>query len=575
LVLVTLGSAALVAIVSGAASWSTRSALGALLAWQALFVVWVAWGSLDAAQLRRTTGAHGPLVTLHLVLLAVPLFVFAAGLFLTWPTTPDALFGAARVPFAGPLALTFALASVSASAWTWIAGAFVAAGLWHSLERAWRTVSPAHWPEAQPLRAACAEGFGTAVLVAGSQLATSLWPIGNGWPERIVMAWLLAICCEHLLRLLLRASQPAAGPDDFRAPVDSLLRDNLFPTEGLFRRLPPQGPAAFVRQAVVGTAFGTSVLVFLLSCFSVVKWQEVGILEVCGKAEPLLLEPGLHVHAPWPWGRVRVVESNRVRDVPLGFVPQSAGAAPQAWLWTGQHAREERDFLLGSGNELVAVNAVLHYRWPEASREVQAALYDWQDPRAVLAALAERALLHRTAATDPREIAATNSGHFSNDLRKSLQKSLETENLPLEVLDVSLITLHPPVAAAPAYLDVINAERAAARVRAQAQGAAAVALEQARAAQWSVQLAAQTAAAARVAQAQREVELFRAWHAFHAQAPAAAQRELRWQAARDALGGRTLILVDPSLLSGEIPTIMDFGDIFRESSETRSEEVRP
>jgi len=87
-----------------------------------------------------------------------------------------------------------------------------------------------------------------------------------------------------------------------------------------------------------------------------------GVLVTQGEFQDVTLAPGLHFHAPWPWGRVELVPTTRVQELSLGFGRDLAGPV----LWTEKHFEEEQNLLIGQGEELLTVNVPVHFRIRDA-----------------------------------------------------------------------------------------------------------------------------------------------------------------------------------------------------------------
>ena len=80
------------------------------------------------------------------------------------------------------------------------------------------------------------------------------------------------------------------------------------------------------------------------------------------------------------------------------------------------------------------------------------------DAREALISLAYRQLLVVTEARDSFRVMTVERQEISRALKQSLQEEVDRMHLGLEVVFVGLKDIHPPVAVAPAFQDVVSAE---------------------------------------------------------------------------------------------------------------------
>lgn len=189
-----------------------------------------------------------------------------------------------------------------------------------------------------------------------------------------------------------------------------------------------------------------------LSAFVIVDESQLAVRERFGKVKDgEVLQPGLNVGLPWPFDRVQVVDTERVRSMPLGF---SGAKADANALWTQYHAAEEYNLLIGNGRDLVTVNAELQYRISD--------IHDWvygcQNPDQALETLAYRVLMAATVDRTLDEVLSKDIGSFSARLRDALQQQANEKGLGVELVALNLRGLHPPVALATEYQSVIAAQ---------------------------------------------------------------------------------------------------------------------
>ena len=204
------------------------------------------------------------------------------------------------------------------------------------------------------------------------------------------------------------------------------------------------------RHLITPLALLGAVGLWLSSAATRVPVDSRGVLLQRGTFAPQALPPGLHFHAPWPWGRVIVVPTERVQEISLGFERDLAGPV----LWTEKHFEGEQNLLVGQGEELLTINVPLHYR----VRDAVAYLRRAGDARATLEALGYRELLAITTTHTAFGLMTSDRVEITEKLRTNLQAATDRLGLGIEIVFVGLKDVHPPVPVAPAYQDVISAE---------------------------------------------------------------------------------------------------------------------
>ncbi|MCX7818597.1 MAG: heavy metal translocating P-type ATPase [Kiritimatiellae bacterium] len=295
--------------------------------------------------------------------------------------------------------------------------------------------------------------------------------------------------------------------------------------------------------------WGTSGLV-------VVGPGEVAIVRTFGRAHASPLGPGLHLHAPWPFGRRDRLRPLEVRRVEIGFRADltAANTEPPAYEWNVQHrggrySRVPAEAEVWTGDEnLVDVKAVVHY----CIRDPYAALFRlgrndregrplWDE---LVRRAAESALRAEAAARSASELMAEQRSEIEARVRERLERLLAQYANAFEVRDVRLADVHPPLEVVPAFREVAAAQEAreaeinsaqadALALRAAARGEAAARV-----------IGARAAATSRWTRAAGEARRFTAVASAYAVAPEVVAARLRWEAVESALAGRPKWIVD-------------------------------
>jgi regulator of protease activity HflC (stomatin/prohibitin superfamily) len=207
---------------------------------------------------------------------------------------------------------------------------------------------------------------------------------------------------------------------------------------------------SFVRERLLVVILGTTLLAWAGSMFTAVPTGGQGVRVRLGHFIEPALEPGLHVGWPWPFERVEVVETGALRELSLGFERDIGGAI----LWAEKHFEGEKNLLVGSGEELLTVNVPIYFRIADPV----AYLRHTADATIALTHLAERHLLALTAGHESFRLMTIDRDATAAELRRRLQTEADALRLGIAIAFVGLKDIHPPVAVAPAYQDVVSAE---------------------------------------------------------------------------------------------------------------------
>ena len=80
--------------------------------------------------------------------------------------------------------------------------------------------------------------------------------------------------------------------------------------------------------------------------------------EWLGKPEDNVLGPGIHWSAPWPFGRIQHVPTERILSLSIGHDEDESEEEEEDILWADQHAESEFTLLLGDGRDLISADGV-------------------------------------------------------------------------------------------------------------------------------------------------------------------------------------------------------------------------
>jgi regulator of protease activity HflC (stomatin/prohibitin superfamily) len=300
-----------------------------------------------------------------------------------------------------------------------------------------------------------------------------------------------------------------------------------------------------VRNGAEPLAIAAFFVGWLATSFTQVKLHEQGVVERFGRilpGEPL--GPGLHVHFPWPIDRVRRESTARVQSVTVGHEgTEAADAGPENVLWARQHESNEFMFLLGDGRDLVTIDGLVRYR----IRDFRAYLTANADVPVLLRGLVYAAVTHRTVDRSLDQVLSENLAAFTHDVAAAVQAEADAWNLGVEIIDMTVGGMHPPVVVAAEYEAVVSAQVGrdtlviGARTEAERQVPAATA------AALDATSKASADAAGTVATAKGATEGFRGIRTAYAAEPELFQYRRRLEALESALHGRRMVIVDDRL----------------------------
>ena len=166
-----------------------------------------------------------------------------------------------------------------------------------------------------------------------------------------------------------------------------------------------------------------------------------------------VLQPGLHLHWPWPVDQVFRLPVQRVQAAQVGHEGQEE-EGPENVLWAVEHAPNEYTLVLGNGRDLITVDAAVQYRITDA----RAWRYNCQNPADALRAIAYRAVMRSTVNRTLSDALSQNVATLTGQMRAMVQQDANALGLGVEIMGFTVGGMHPPVPVAPDYEAVVSAE---------------------------------------------------------------------------------------------------------------------
>ncbi len=204
-----------------------------------------------------------------------------------------------------------------------------------------------------------------------------------------------------------------------------------------------------VRRALLPMLLCVGGMAWLASGFHDIPHGHQGVLRTLGSMSEKPLPPGLHITLPRPFASVQPVSTSRVETLTLGF--QSDPGEPI--LWEKSHYIGEEHVLVGGGDDFLAISVPILHRISDPVAHAKNLNY----PENLLASLARRALLQEAVRLSSFEIMTTRREELRARLKIDLQTSLDQHNSGIEIIEIYLRDIHPPVEAAGAFQEVMAA----------------------------------------------------------------------------------------------------------------------
>ncbi|MDF3932866.1 protease modulator HflK [Pseudomonas citronellolis] len=448
------------------------------------------------------------------------------------------------------------------------------------LERHLAANTDAQWPEAAGLAPLLRMVIAVQLLSLPGLLFASA---DNLWPVRLlVLIGLIpaAVALELILRAIFSAFLPQREREEPRLVARSLLAGQLRwpprPLEFLQDELQQRfgidlrqiWAFSFMRRAFLPVAALVALVGWLLSGVHEIALDGRGVYERFGKPEAVL-QPGLHVGLPWPFGRVIAVENGVIHelatsgDSAAADQPSAAeGPAPEGAnrLWDASHRSEKSQVIASSADgkqsfQVVNMDVRFVYRIGLDDAAALAATYNSADVPALIRSTASRVLVHDFASRTLDSVLGGEREALAVDIGKAVQADLDGLHSGVEILATVVEAIHPPAGAANAYHAVQAAQITAQALISRERGKAAEQTNEARlAASQAVDKAnadaRETLAAAQAADLRFGAER-KAWQ----DAGQAFLLEQYLARLGQGLGGASALIVDHRLGAAEAPTL--------------------
>jgi regulator of protease activity HflC (stomatin/prohibitin superfamily) len=243
----------------------------------------------------------------------------------------------------------------------------------------------------------------------------------------------------------------------------------------------------FIRRAMVPTLLGLAFAAWLMTGLTALDLSQRAVYEAFGRPQAVF-HSGLHIHLPWPFGRLKPVEYGVVREIPIVFSaePGAVLVQPEAEsgetngsppppptpptiegpppdnadrLWDASHPSEASYLVASNRNgretfEVVNIDLQILYRVGLSDQAAYNATYSVDAPEDLIRAAAGRMLARYFARYTIPDVLGQNRERFIRGFQQELQARLNALASGVDVLGVVIEAIHPPAGAATAYQDV-------------------------------------------------------------------------------------------------------------------------
>lgn len=229
----------------------------------------------------------------------------------------------------------------------------------------------------------------------------------------------------------------------------------------------------FMEKALGWLVLSQLVLLVVSTCFVFVQAGEQALLERFGRrvVGREVLGPGFHLKWPWPVDEIHRFRTQRIQETHVGFQHDEETEKERIVLWTVKHTQDEFHLIVAGREEsdLVSTNQAVEKKAPPVSllsasipvqfrvRDLKEWAYGYNDAVKLLEDVATREVVRYLVSADTQEVMSTGRQRAATELRERIQARADALHLGVDILLVSLSDLHPPVAVAGAYEEVIAA----------------------------------------------------------------------------------------------------------------------
>lgn len=200
-----------------------------------------------------------------------------------------------------------------------------------------------------------------------------------------------------------------------------------------------------------GVAVAAGVLVYGSTMFYTVDRDERALLFRFGKIVNTeeAISPGLHMKFPWPIDNVVRIKTEAIQSLIVG----NEMAKEAAMIWSKEHG--DNRMFISADNNLFLPYIAIHYRVKDSHGLYLT--YTDGAPVKILSSLALQLLNHLFSQTQFYDLILAKRNTWTGNFQDFLQKQCDQLEIGVEIVQVCLRDLHPPIELAGAYEEVVAA----------------------------------------------------------------------------------------------------------------------
>ncbi len=238
----------------------------------------------------------------------------------------------------------------------------------------------------------------------------------------------------------------------------------------------------FIERALFPLLILWIVVLWFFTAITEVGPNQVGVRECFGKIinKNKLLEPGVYLNAPWPFGKIARFSCEEIQSVMIGPLQLDKKEDPNkktkykkqaTVLWTEAHFHGTQGmFLVASksksgktnnvSSSLSYLGALVDVQYQIRKKDLIQYAYQNRDSKEMLKKIGRKVLTKYFASEPMIEIMSSMRVKVGPALKKLIQENADQEGLGVKIVTVNLLDAHPPIKdVAPAYQKVIGARQ--------------------------------------------------------------------------------------------------------------------
>ncbi|MBW2122323.1 MAG: FtsH protease activity modulator HflK [Deltaproteobacteria bacterium] len=223
---------------------------------------------------------------------------------------------------------------------------------------------------------------------------------------------------------------------------------------GYYRKIVPY------RRMIIWVATICLVVSYLLTGLYTVRPGEEAIVLRFGRIIKPGVMPGIHYRFPFPFEKVIRLGTGRINRVEIGFrTRKTFEEEPEAYLWETRHVKgkyekhyDEALMLTGDQN-IVDVWMVVQYR----IRNMVDYLFRVDAPETLIKGACEAAVRYLVARQDIDMLLTSRRHWIEQEIERTLQGFLDRYGVGVEIINVAVPAIHPPIEVVPAFRSVASA----------------------------------------------------------------------------------------------------------------------